>query len=110
MQKLYRALQNVSWKNSIIERGAIVMLSLSPEKEARLQSALAEVIVFLEDVPGWTRRASRLGLHGYDDAQTVLLADADELAKTLGVQPATIARWKKELMDYLNCLTDRRSG
>jgi hypothetical protein len=51
-------------------------------------------------LPGWQLRAQRFDEAGYN-AITLLEGDDETIAEATGYQPRSIAKWKRELKDFM---------
>lgn len=55
----------------------------------------------LSELPGLSRRAKKLAELGIDTADQFLECDVKEVAEEFRVKPATVERWKDEVMTWL---------
>lgn len=106
---LYRATGRLQTKKSgFVERGEITALSwLGPDQVQKLID-LGHVTHLsappLAELPGWTRRAARMKEVGISMADEFLEHDVEGLAAALNVKPATVERWKTEVVGLLTVL------
>ena len=103
---LYRVLKKLSrGADKILKVGEFTRLGwLTEGQVARLMAvgAVSEVAPPpLSEIPGWKGRSDRLETIGINDAVEFLEADPREVAKTMRVKPATIARWQVEAKTWL---------
>lgn len=100
-----RVLRKLTRGSAVIEPDQLVDIDwLSPENIDRLVAVGAVARLHgppLEELPGWKRRSQRLAPIGITTAAEFLEADGDLVATHLRVKPATVAKWKTEVTQWL---------
>lgn len=109
---LYRVLQTLKLKSGTIARGDFITArAWSPESLARLEEVGAIGLLHappLSELPGFDG-AQQLATIGIVNADQLLEADNDMIAKELKIEPATVRAWQFEISDWL-IIPARTSG
>jgi hypothetical protein len=101
---MWRVLKPLSkGHDRIIPAGSVVALEwLNTDRLGKLQQvgAISRLTAPpLHKFPGWQTRSKRLNQAGVNGVEPFLEADNEWLAEKLKLKPATVARWKEELID-----------
>lgn len=103
---MYRVLRKLHFRGKVILRG--VLLSgdkFTPEVYDKLQAvgAIAPVSTPpLAELPGWGRRAVRLGKIGIVTIIQLMECKEVEVGEKLHVRPDTVLEWRKEALRWLD--------
>ncbi len=108
MVTLYRAVQNLAWGDRTVARGTVFdgARLKSVDRLVRVGAIAPVATPPLELVPGWHRRAARLGGRTVEE---VLGMPAADLAGVFAVRVQTAERWQRELLDCFT-QTPERAG
>ncbi len=111
VRPLYRVTFPIAYGDEVIKAGSLHRLEkCTPETLERLiqRGTIAEVQPPpLFALPGWTRRADKFEDVGITDAMQFLGVDAVQAAELMRVKPATVERWKREVLGWLQAPESR---
>lgn len=109
---LYRVTFPIAYKNDVIAVGDLHRLEKVPREGIEKLKLRGTIIPVqpppLAVLPGWTRRAGRLGKAGIHDAVQLLGVDTDQAAEYMRVKPRTVTRWKREVLCWLKAPEEKR--
>ena len=103
---MYRVLRTLSrGHDKFVKVGTLTDLAwLKDEQRATLEMVGAVSRISappLAQLPGWKRRAERLGEVGLHTVDDVLAEDAGALAEAIKAKPSTVEKWQTELVGLI---------
>lgn len=103
--KLYRVLERLECRPPILKGHIGTLLKLKELSRQKLEERGRIAIVHappLEMLPGWRYRARHLRRKtGVNNAEDLLMADADDLSQRLMLSPSIVRRWQDEIRNWL---------
>ena len=102
---LYRTVQRIALGEETIQAGQLLSGRRLSERSAQAllrRGAISRVAAPpLAVLPGWKLRGKRMESLGIVDAGQMLEADADEVARHMGVSPGLVKRWQEDVARWL---------
>lgn len=112
---MYRVLRTLSrGHDKFIKAGTLTDLAwLKDEQRATLEMVGAVSRISappLAQLPGWKRRAERLGEVGLHTVDDVLAQDTASLAESIKAKASTVEKWQAELVGLITIPASDRRG
>lgn len=111
VRPLYRVSFPIAYKDQVIKVGSLHRLekcSIEAIEKLTLRGTITEVRAPpLAVLPGWTRRAAKLEKAGIVDAVQFLGADVRQVGQYMRRRPATVEKWKSEVLTWLQAPENR---